>query len=73
MVSGFTYVSAGTHEDVSIPVNHPADPGDKFLVMLHSDVDRDETFDFVFVDERNVADKAVFEGSTMIGHIVSIP
>jgi len=74
MVSGFTYVSAGTHEDVSIPVNHPADPGDKFLVMLHSDVDNDRVFDFVFVEDGiNVEDTAVFEGMRMIAHVFAVP
>ncbi|MEM9406204.1 MAG: hypothetical protein AAGA81_09230 [Acidobacteriota bacterium] len=72
---GARYLPAGTHENVTIDVTTAPEPetGTNFVVMLHSDVDRDETFDFVFVDERNVADKAVFEGSTMIGHIVSIP
>ena len=68
---GAKYLPAGTHESVTIDVQtapEPA-PGTQFIVMLHGDVDRDETFDFFFVDETNVADKAVFEGSTMIGHV----
>lgn len=44
-----------------------------YVAMLHSDVNNDETFDFVFVDELNVADKAVFEGKTMIAHVIKAP
>ena len=44
-----------------------------FIVMLHSDVDRDQTFDFVFVDENKVEDEAVFEGTKMIGHAIAAP
>ena len=74
MVSGFTYVGAGTNEDVSIQVDHPADPGDRFLVMLHNDVDNDRVFDFVFVEDGiNVEDRAVFEGMRMIAHIFEVP
>ena len=47
--------------------------GTPFLIMLHSDVNQDRTFDFVFVDERNVLDAAVFEGSMMIAHVISAP
>ena len=32
------------------------------------DVNENKEFDFVFVDERNVLDKAVFEGTKMIAH-----
>ena len=72
---GAKYLPAGTHKDVTIEV-HTApepEPGAQFIVMLHGDVDRDETFDFYFVDETNVADKAVFEGTTMIGHMIAAP
>lgn len=74
MVSGFTYLDAGTTENATIMVDHPADPGDKFLVMMHSDVDEDKVFDFVFVEDGiNVEDKAVFEGTTMVAHIFAVP
>lgn len=74
MVSGFTYLGAGTHTDVSIRFNHPASAGDKFLVMLHSDVDDDRVFDFVFVEDGiNVEDTAVFEGTRMIAHVFAVP
>lgn len=74
MVSGFTYVAAGTSADVIIPFNHPAVAGDKFLVMLHSDVDNDRVFDFVFVEDGiNVEDRAVFEGMRMIAHVFAVP
>ncbi|MDJ0789071.1 MAG: hypothetical protein QNK05_19870 [Myxococcota bacterium] len=72
---GATFLAAGTHENVSITVQTAPEPtpGTAFLVMLHSDVNEDGTFDFVFVDERNVADKAVFEGTTMIAHVIAAP
>ena len=44
-----------------------------FLVMLHRDVNENREFDFVFVDERNVSDKAVFEGAKMIAHPIAAP
>lgn len=72
---GARYLPAGTHENVTIEVQTAPEPepGTQFIIMLHGDVDRDETFDFYFVDERNVADKAVFEGTTMIGHRIAAP
>ena len=74
MVSGFTYLPAGTHENVNLPMDHPADSGRKFLVMLHKDVDDDRTLDFVFVEDGvNVEDTAVFEGSHMIAKIFEVP
>ena len=44
-----------------------------FIVMLHRDVNENKVFDFVFVDERNVLDKAAFEGTKMIGHHFAAP
>lgn len=74
MVSGFAYLNAGLNRNVPLRTDHPADKDDKFLVMLHSDVDEDHVFDFVFVEDGiNVEDKAVFEGSHMIAHIISVP
>ena len=47
---------------------------DKFLVMLHGDVDADKVFDFVFVEDGiNVEDTAIFEGTHMIAHIFAVP
>lgn len=74
MVSGFTYVSAGQTADVTVQIDHPADAGDRFLVMLHSDTDGDRVFDFVFVEDGiNVEDRAVFEGNQMIAHLIELP
>jgi hypothetical protein len=72
---GAGYVPAGTTKNVQIAVTTaPAPkPGTMYVAMLHSDVNNDETFDFVFVDELNVADKAVFEGKTMIAHVIKAP
>ena len=74
MVSGFTYLEPGENSDVTLQVDHPADPGDKFLVMLHKDADQDRVFDFVFLEDGiNVEDGAVFEGTHMIAHIITVP
>ena len=74
MVSGFSYLESGTHAVVTIKIDHPADPGDKFLVMLHGDVDEDKVFDFVFVEDGiNVEDTAIFEGTHMIAHVFAVP
>ena len=74
MVSGFAYLNPGQNTDVTIKIDHPADVGTKFLVMLHSDVDQDRVLDFVFVaDGINVEDTAVFEGTHMIAHIIAVP
>ncbi|MEO0608570.1 MAG: hypothetical protein AAFY82_10095 [Pseudomonadota bacterium] len=74
MVSGFTYLDAGETEQVTIQIDHPADVGTPFLVMLHSDVDGDRVLDFNFVEDGiNVADTAVFEGTKMIAHIFAVP
>lgn len=68
-----TYLSAGTHSDVQITVDRAVTAGEPFLIMLHQDVNEDRVFDFIFVDERNVQDRAVFEGTTMIAHIIKAP
>jgi hypothetical protein len=74
MVSGYTYLSPGQNKDVTIRTDHPVDPGDKFLVMLHHDVNQDRVFDFVFVaDGINVEDTAVSEGTRVIAHIFAAP
>lgn len=74
MVSGFAYLNAGQNQDVTIRIDHPADVGRQFLVMLHSDVDQDRVLDFVFVEDGiNVEDTAVFEGTHMIAHIIAVP
>lgn len=70
---GHTYVENGTTKNVPITVDPEPATGDMFIVMLHSDVDEDQEFDFVFVNEREVEDKAVFEGTTMIGHAYPAP
>ena len=74
VVSGFAYLEAGTNQDVTIRLNTPADAGRRFLVMLHNDVDNDRVLDFVFVEDGiNVEDTAVFEGTRMVAHILTVP
>ena len=70
---GSTYLEDGNNRDVSITVDSVPEPGEMFIVMLHRDVNENKEFDFVFVDERNVLDKAVFEGTKMIAHSFSAP
>jgi hypothetical protein len=73
VVAGYTAIPDGVSNDVSLSVSPPPAPGDSYIVMLHSDANRNGEFDFVFVNEREVVDAAVFEGSTMIGHVFVAP
>lgn len=68
-----TYLKDGTNTNVDIKVHKGLSTGEMFIVMLHRDVNENQVLDFVFVDERNVMDTAVFEGSTMIGHAIPAP
>ena len=68
-----TFVKDGTNKDVSIKVHKGLATGEMMIVLLHSDLNKNGVLDFVFVDDENVMDRAVFEGSTMIGHVVSAP
>ena len=68
-----TYLKDGTNSDVSIKVHKGLQTGEMFIVMLHRDVNENKVLDFVFVDEQNVMDTAVFEGGTMIGHAIPAP
>lgn len=68
-----TYLNAGKNENVSIEVYKGLAAGEMFIVMLHSDSNDNKVLDFVFVDEQNVMDRAVFEGTTMIGHAIAAP
>ncbi len=68
-----TYLKDGTNSNVSIKVHKGLESGEMFIVMLHRDVNENQVLDFVFVDDRNVMDTAVFEGSTMIGHAIPAP
>ncbi len=70
---GATYLEDGENRDVAITVDSVPEPGEMFIVMLHRDVNENQVFDFVFVDERNVLDKAVFEGTKMIAHPFAAP
>jgi hypothetical protein len=71
--SGASYIESGKSKAVDIKVDIVPNSGDFFLVMLHRDVNENQEFDFVFVDERNVLDKAVFEGTMMIAHPLQVP
>lgn len=68
-----TYLQDGKNLNVNINVLKGLVSGEKYIVMLHRDVNENKALDFVFVDEQNVLDRAVFEGHTMIGHVIAIP
>lgn len=68
-----TFLKDGQNTDVNIEVFKGLAPGEMFIVMLHSDSNANEILDFVFVDDQNVMDLAVFEGNKMIGHAIPTP
>ncbi len=68
-----TYVTDGANKDVSIEVYKGIESGENFIVMLHRDVNENKVLDFVFVDDKNVMDTAVFEGTRMIAHVIAAP
>ena len=68
-----TFVADGTNEDVDIEVYKGLETGEMFVVMLHRDLNENGVLDFVFVDDTNVMDKAVFEGNRMIAHMIPSP
>ncbi len=68
-----TFLKSGSNKNVEIIVHKGLARGEMFIVMLHSDSNENEILDFVFVDERNVMDRAVFEGDIMIGHAIAAP
>ena len=72
-IAGYTFVKSGTNKNIAISLNPAPQSGDRYIVMLHKDADKDGVFDFVFVEENVVEDVAVFEGNRMIAHIVTIP
>jgi len=68
-----TYLNDGKNTDVDIEVFKGLETGEMFIVMLHRDSNENSVLDFVFVDDRNVMDLAVFEGNKMIGHAIPAP
>jgi len=68
-----TFVANGKNNNVEIKVHKGISTGEMFIVMLHKDSNQNKIFDFVFVDDVNVMDRAVFEGNTMIGHAMAAP
>jgi len=68
-----TYLKDGKNKDVKIDVLKGLKEGERFIVMLHRDVNENKVLDFIFVDAINVLDKAVFEGPRMIGHAIAAP
>jgi hypothetical protein len=68
-----TYLKDGKNENVSIDVLKGLTQGEMFIVMLHRDLNENQELDFIFIDDTNVMDRAVFEGSRMIGHAIAAP
>lgn len=68
-----TYLKDGKNLNVEIEVFKGIATGEMFIVMLHRDVNENKVLDFVFVDDRNVMDTAVFEGNKMIAHAIPAP
>ncbi len=70
---GATYVKDGENKNVEVEVFKGLESGEMVIVMLHHDTKPNQFFDFVFIDDVNVMDKAVFEGNTMIAHAIAVP
>ena len=70
---GATFLKDGSNENVEVRVHKGLESGEMIIVMLHSDSNSNKIFDFVFIDEVNVMDKAVFEGNKMIAHAIAVP
>ncbi len=68
-----SYVKSGTNKDVQITVHKGVESGEKFIVMLHRDLNENKVLDFVFVSDTGVMDEAVFESSTMVAHVIAAP
>ena len=68
-----SYLNDGKNTDVDIKVHKGMTSGEAFIVMLHSDLNDNKVLDFVFIDDTNVMDRAVFEGSRMVAHIIKAP
>jgi hypothetical protein len=68
-----TYLEDGKNENVEIDVLKGLTQGEMFIVMLHRDTNENRELDFIFIDDTNVMDRAVFEGSRMIGHAIAAP
>lgn len=69
----YTYLESGKNKDVQIDVLKGVNSDEMFIVMLHRDLNENGVFDFIFVDDQNVMDRAVFENTTMIGHVIAAP
>jgi hypothetical protein len=70
---GKTYVKDGKNSNVRIEVLKGLTQGEMFIVMMHRDGNENKELDFIFIDETNVMDRAVFEGSRMIWHAIPAP
>ena len=70
---GASFLKAGENTDIDLKVYRELEEGTPLVIMLHFDENQNGAFDFLFVDERSVLDKAVFEGHTMVAHVIQAP
>jgi hypothetical protein len=68
-----SYVKSGTNQNVDIKVHKGLDTGDKVIVMLRRDINKNKVLDFVFTRDTGIMVEAIFEESTMIADVVSAP
>ncbi len=68
-----TFLTDGANTNVPIEVYKGLEKNEPMIVMLHRDLNENGVFDFVFIDDTNVMDRAVFEGPRMIGHVIAAP
>lgn len=68
---GATYLAKGIHNNVPVTIYRGIRTGESLLVMLHHDSVANKSFDFIHLPNGDVVDRAVFEGATLIGHIIT--
>ncbi len=70
-VAGYAFVGAGAHEPAVITIDYAPEVGEKFVAMLHFDMNEDGVFDFN--DGVTVPDAPVFEDGVLVAHRIAAP
>jgi len=68
---GASLLKAGTTKAAKIAVSDQPETGDMYIVMLHSDANKDGVFDLG--DGITVPDVPIFEGTRLIAHRIQAP
>lgn len=68
---GSTFIRAGQTDNLHVRLDDSPNAGDRFIIMLHTDVNEDGRFQFG--DGVTVADAPLFEGSTLIALPIQAP